>query len=145
REEPITAAFDIDNAATYNKATSLTMYDSLGNAHALSTYYVKTASNTWDVYAALDGTALPASAGTLTFNEDGTLNTTTTSLPFVLSLTHANGATSPQAFELDYAKSTQFGSAFSVDTLSQDGFAAGQLAGYGIGDDGTIIGRYSNG
>ena len=47
------------------------------------------------------------------------------------------------ALDLDMA--TQFGSPFSVDTLTQDGFAAGQLAGYSIDEDGTVIGRYSNG
>ena len=40
---------------------------------------------------------------------------------------------------------TQFGSSFSVDTLSQDGYTAGLLSGYSIADDGTIAGQYSNG
>jgi flagellar hook protein FlgE len=142
---PVSAPFDINNAQTYNKATSLTIFDSLGNSHALSTYYVKTAANTWEVYAALDGTALPSSIGTLNFNSDGSLNTTTTTLPLSVSLTMGGGAVTPQAVALDYDTATQFGSPFSVDTLTQDGFAAGQLAGYGINDDGTVVGRYSNG
>jgi flagellar hook protein FlgE len=142
---PPAAPFDINDARTYNKATSLTIYDSLGNSHSLSTYYVKTADNTWAVHAALDGAALPASIGALNFDADGTLNTTTTTLPFTLSLNIAGGAVTPQPVDLDFANATQFGSAFSVDTLTQDGFSAGQLAGYGIGDDGIVIGRYSNG
>jgi flagellar hook protein FlgE len=137
--------FNPTNSATYNKATSLTIYDSLGNSHSLSTYYAKTAPNTWSVYAALDGTALPASIGTLNFNPNGTLNTTTTTLPFNLSLTIAGGAATPLAMTLDYTNTTQFGSGFSVDTLSQDGFAAGQLAGYAIDESGIVVGRYSNG
>lgn len=145
REAIITTPFSIANASTYNKATSLTIFDSLGNSHSLSTYYVKSAANTWQVYAAMDGTPLAASIGTLNFNPNGTLNTTTTTLPFTLSLAHTNGAVTPQATTLDFTNATQFGSAFSVDTLTQDGFSAGQLAGYGIGDDGTIVGRYSNG
>jgi flagellar hook protein FlgE len=30
------------------------MYDSLGTSHIMTTYYVKTDANTWDVYAAAD-------------------------------------------------------------------------------------------
>ena len=142
---PVSAPFNINNAQTYNKATSLTIFDSLGNSHSLSTYYVKSAANTWQVYAALDGTALPASIGTLNFNPDGTLNTTTTTLPFNVALTIAGGAVTPQNVALDLDTATQFGSAFSVDTLTQNGFSAGQLSGYGIDDDGTVVGRYSNG
>jgi flagellar hook protein FlgE len=51
----------------------------------------------------------------------------------------------PQTFSLDYTGSTQYASSFGVDTLTQDGFSAGMLAGYGISDDGIILGRYSNG
>ena len=143
---PVSTPFSINNAQTYNKATSLTIFDSLGNSHSLSTYYVKSATaNTWEVYAAVDGTALPATIGTLNFNSDGTLNTTTTTLPFTVSFPLTNGAVTPQSIDLDLDTATQFGSAFSVDTLTQDGFAAGQLAGYGIDDDGTVVGRYSNG
>jgi flagellar hook protein FlgE len=142
---PVTTPFNINNAQSYNKATSLTVYDSLGNSHALSTYYVKTAANTWQVYAAVDGTALPASIGTLNFNPDGSLNTTTTTLPFNVSVALTNGAVTPQSIALDFDQATQYGSPFSVDTLTQDGFAAGQLSGYGINDDGTVVGRYSNG
>jgi flagellar hook protein FlgE len=146
REAVITVTpFNIANSQTYNKATSLTIYDSLGNPHALSTYFVKTAANTWQVYGALDGTALAAPIGTLNYNTNGTLNTTTTTLPFNLSLTIAGGAATPLAMTLDFTNSTQFGSGFSVDTLTQDGFAAGQLAGYGIDESGIVVGRYTNG
>jgi|SRR5688572_5706267 len=142
---PVTAPFNINNAQTYNKATSLTVFDSLGNSHSLSTYYVKTGPNTWAVHAAVDGTALAAPIGTLNFNPDGTLNTTTTTLPFSVSFALTNGAVTPQVVALDLDTATQFGSPFSVDTLTQNGFAAGQLAGYGIDEDGTVVGRYSNG
>jgi flagellar hook protein FlgE len=142
---PPSAPFNINNADTYNKATSLTVFDSLGNSHSLATYYVKSAANTWQVYAAVDGTPLAASVGTLNFNPDGSLNTGSTTLPFNVSITLANGAVTPQNIALQYDNATQYGSAFSVDTLTQDGFAAGQLAGYGIDDDGTVVGRYSNG
>ena len=46
---------------------------------------------------------------------------------------------------LDFSTSTQFGSNFSVNSLSQDGFTSGKLAGFNTADDGTIVGRYTNG
>jgi flagellar hook protein FlgE len=146
RATPITAAFDIDDASTYHNATSMTVYDSLGYAHTLTTYFTKTAANTWAVNAAVDGTPLtPPLAGTLTFNSDGSLDTTATTLPFNLSITLANGATTPLAIPLDFAGTTQFGSVFGVTSLTQDGFAAGKLSGFSVAGDGTLLGRYSNG
>ncbi|GMU70968.1 MAG: flagellar hook protein FlgE [Burkholderiales bacterium] len=145
RDAVISAPFDISDPTTYNRATAITIYDSLGNSHAMSTYYVKTAANTWSVYGALDGVAIAGTLGTLAFTTDGTLDTGATTLPFPVSAPLANGATTPFAFTLDFANATQFGSPFAVDTLNQDGFAAGALAGYAVSDDGTILGRYSNG
>lgn len=46
---------------------------------------------------------------------------------------------------MDYSNSTQFGSNFSINSLSQDGYTSGRLAGFNTGADGTILGRYSNG
>lgn len=56
--------FDPTNQETYNAATSLTVFDSLGNPHALSLYFVKERftpgvpgeeENRWTVYALIDG------------------------------------------------------------------------------------------
>jgi flagellar hook protein FlgE len=51
---PATIPFDANDPTTYNKQTVLNVYDSLGTAHIMTTYYVKTDANTWDVYAAAD-------------------------------------------------------------------------------------------
>jgi flagellar hook protein FlgE len=142
RDAIIGSTFDINDPTTYNKATSMTVYDSLGNPHGFATYYVKTAANTWNVYGALDGTALTGSIGTMTFNSDGTLNT---GGPFNLSIPLTNGATTPFDFALDYSGATQFGSTFAVNTLQQDGFSSGQLSGFSIASDGVVQGRYTNG
>ena len=139
-------AFSLSNSATFNSTTSLNYFDGLGNPHTLSTYYRKTAANTWDVYAANDGVQLGAgSVGTVAFNNDGTLNTGLTTLPFNVSVAHTNGAPTPQAMAIDLSGSTQFGSPFSVNTLTTDGYASGKLTGYTVGADGTVVGRYSNG
>jgi flagellar hook protein FlgE len=51
---PETIPFDANDPTSYNKQTVLNVYDSLGTAHIMTTYYVKTDANTWDVYAAAD-------------------------------------------------------------------------------------------
>jgi flagellar hook protein FlgE len=144
REASIALPFNVNDPKTYNKASSMTVFDSLGNPHTESTYYVKTAANTWTVYGSMDGAA-GTSLGTLNFNSNGTLNTTTSVMPFNVSTALTNGATSPFAFTLDFTGSTQFGSAFGTTTLTQDGFTSGKLAGFSVSEDGTMVGRYSNG
>ncbi|WP_432380153.1 flagellar hook protein FlgE [Duganella sp. P38] len=51
---PKTVPFDATDPTSYNKQTVLTVYDTLGTAHIMTTYYVKTDANTWDVYAGAD-------------------------------------------------------------------------------------------
>ena len=48
-------------------------------------------------------------------------------------------------FNSPTAGTTQFGSTFGVNTLTQDGYASGQLNSTSTGADGTITGHYSNG
>ncbi|MGV7209031.1 flagellar hook protein FlgE [Oxalobacteraceae bacterium A2-2] len=59
---PKTTPFSATDPTSYNKQSLVDVYDSLGNAHVLSTYYVKTSANNWDVYAASDGTEVVAQA-----------------------------------------------------------------------------------
>lgn len=135
------AAFDMDDPTTYHNSTAVSVYDSLGNSHTLQTYYLKTAAGVWDVQASLDGDP-SFSAGTLTFDSSGALigGSPLTIPPQALTTGAAN-----LGFPIDYAGTTQFGSAFSVNTLNQDGYTSGRLAGFNIGADGTILGRYTNG
>jgi flagellar hook protein FlgE len=147
RKTIIAAPFDITDATTYHSATSLSVYDSLGNAHAVSVYFAKSAANVWDVYAACDGAQIGAgSVGTLTFDgATGLIDATATTLPFAISATVTTGATDPMPIDLDFTGTTQFGSAFGVNSLNQDGYGSGRLGGYSISSDGIIQGRYSNG
>ena len=52
---PVTAPFNATDPTTYNKQTPIDVYDSLGNPHVMSTFYVKTGGGAWDVYTAVDG------------------------------------------------------------------------------------------
>jgi len=46
---------------------------------------------------------------------------------------------------LDLSAVTQFGSKFAVSTLSQDGYASGELTSVNIEDSGMVMATYSNG
>lgn len=85
-----TNQFDPGDSSTYNDATSVTIFDSLGTRHIMSQFFVKepaalTAPNTWTMYVQIDGRdvgddpANPATpslaAYTLRFFNDGTLDT----------------------------------------------------------------------
>lgn len=48
-------AFDPNNAATYHYKAEATVYDSLGQQHAISVYYIKDSNNTWSWHAGVDG------------------------------------------------------------------------------------------
>ncbi|MGK5024370.1 flagellar hook protein FlgE [Janthinobacterium sp. RB2R34] len=51
---PTTVPFSMTDPTSYNKQIPIAVYDSLGNAHTMSMFYVKTGTNTWDVYSASD-------------------------------------------------------------------------------------------
>jgi flagellar hook protein FlgE len=148
---PVAAPFNAANPSTYNNATSITVYDGLGNAHVLQTYFVKTAPGTWDVYGTYDnGTATvatnPPVIGQLGFSATGAINVPVPPLPasYSTTLTLTTGAT-PMPVTLDWTGTTQFGSTFSVNTLSQDGYTSGRLSTFTTGSDGIISGTYTNG
>jgi len=150
---PALTPFSAINASTYNYSSSGTIYDSLGNAHSLSNYFVKTAPNTWNVYSTLDGNATSggAATGTLVFDSNGQMVTDPAATPTstgggVLTIPtydFGNGSV-PLSFNVDLNSTTQFGSASDVKSLSQDGYTSGKLTSYSISADGTIAGTYSN-
>ncbi len=140
---PLLAAdFDMADPTTYHDSTALSVYDSLGNEHTLQTFYVKSAAGTWDVFAANDGVLISGSGadgqiGTLSFNDTGAL---TGGSPLTISgLAVTTGATALD-FTIDFTDSTQFGSAFSINTLNQDGYTSGRLASFNVGADGVVLG-----
>ncbi|MCC7549036.1 MAG: flagellar hook protein FlgE [Burkholderiales bacterium] len=147
---PDDATFSITNPRSYNRSTSGTVYDTLGNPHVFSIYLVKTANpNEWQMYGAVDGVLADADIGngaggavTVTFDEEGNL---LTGMPLDVSLDIASGAATPLDFEFDLTGSTQYGSTFGVNDIAQDGFSSGRLAGFNVGADGILVGRYTNG
>ena len=149
------APIDFADPTTYNNATSQTVYDAKGQDVALTYYFQKSGTDTWNVYVAANGVPLataggnPAASTTITFPVNGGAPTApvgpvTLNIP---SVTNAVGATTvPIAgVALDLSGATEYGTQFGVTDLSQDGYAAGQLVGVQIGSDGVINARYSNG
>ena len=154
--QPVAAAFDPLNANSFNSATALTVFDTLGNPHVLSLYFVKTANpGQWTLHATADGTnesRVTLSSSNMQFDEFGAL--TAPAAPITVSidldqvetdLGTVNSAASPLVFTLDFQGTTQFGSPFGVNTITQDGYTSGRLSGVFIGADGTVQGRYTNG
>ncbi|MBU1396774.1 MAG: flagellar hook protein FlgE [Gammaproteobacteria bacterium] len=152
---PATTPFDMTDPTSFNHSTAVSIYDSLGNSQTLQTFYVKTANpGEWQVYAASDGVAIDPDTTNAVIDPVTTLNFTTSGAltgtpampigPISVPAT-ATGATPTFPVTLDFTNSTQFGSAFSVNTMNQDGFTSGRLAGFNIGADGMILGRYTNG
>ncbi|WP_028863028.1 flagellar hook-basal body complex protein [Psychromonas aquimarina] len=81
-------AFDAANLSTYNNATSVTIYDSLGHGHILSMYFVKTSTenNTWEIRTTIDGKLMdPVSTQVLDFAQNGDLDITDDDLDGIVS------------------------------------------------------------
>ncbi|GAA5183922.1 flagellar hook protein FlgE [Niveibacterium umoris] len=138
-----TAAAPLPDPLSYNSSTSISIYDSLGNPHIYTMYFVKTGGGTWDMHTSVDGAATTGPTA-LAFDTSGALTTT---MPLTVTATFAPtfGSATPLTFELDFTGSSQYGSAFGINRQVQDGYASGRLSGITIAQDGTIQGRYSNG
>ena len=152
---PATAPFS-PNPSSFNWSTALSVFDTLGNAHTLSLYAVKTAApGVWDIHANVDGTTdqnVTLTTPTLTFNTSGSLVAgsgvvgASINLANVMNdLGQVNNAASPLSFNIDFTGSSQFGSPFGTNRLEQDGYTSGRLTGVSVAGDGVIRGNYSNG
>lgn len=141
---PLVTPFSPTDSQTYNHTASLTTYDSLGVEHVTTLYYVKNASpNTWDVYAYVDGTAVGAS-NQLVYSDSGVLTTPASGTLTLPAYTPPNGA-APMNMTLNLGTSTQFGSAFSINELTQNGYATGRLTAVEVSKEGVVMARYTNG
>lgn len=141
---PATATFSAGDAGSYNKTTSLTVYDSLGTPHTASLYYVKTANaGEWALHTVVDG-AEAGTGTTVAFDTAGSLITPASGSVTLDPLSLPNGSAAMN-LTLAIGGSTQYGDSFTVGALSQDGYAAGELSGLTITDAGVVQARYTNG
>lgn len=158
---PAAPLFDRTDPTTYNNSTSVTLYDSMGNATLGTLYYRKTSNpNEWESHLWLtNGAGTPVevlpngnAAGQpalLTFSSTGNITSVTPALGGALTVDYApvnplSGANN-MAFSVNYSNATQYGSLFGVNALTQDGYATGRLNGIDINDTGVVEARYTNG
>ena len=175
---PATTPFDPVDPTSYNSSTSVNIFDTQGNAHVLTQYFVKTGANTWDMNVLVDGrnpgapgstvpyvaavtfttaglldpATLPPVSADFTVNADGSLSMTNwipaapdNSVPPIWASNGASATPDPAGLTIDFGKSTQFSSSFSVSQISQDGYTTGSLSGLAVDDTGVIFARYTNG
>ncbi|ELR65132.1 Flagellar hook protein FlgE [Photobacterium marinum] len=161
--------FDFSDPNTYNKSTSVTIYDSLGQPYKMTTYYVKdnTASNRWSVfYTATDAngekpvditnggasTATGQKGSFIDFNTDGSVASVNGGNPVIAEPLGAagagldlNGADENQALTINFDDPTQYAAPFEVRRFNEDGATTGYLAKVDIDAKGSIVATYSNG
>jgi len=176
-------AVNFNDATTYNNATSMTVYDELGQDIALTYYFQKVDPDTvdppdplgvtrWNVFVTANGTPLNvdntatppvtrpvaqlrfpvngAQPDVYTVQANGSLAAAPdpegeVNLPIPVTTNRAGALTTPITVSLDLGGATQYGAAFGVTNMTQDGYAPGQLSGITIEPNGIIMARYSNG
>ena len=142
--QPPVAVFDPANVNSYNSATSLTTYDSLGAAHTATLYFTKTANvNEWTTQLYVDGNAV-GTPQTLEYNNSGTLIDPVGGTIAFPAYTPATGA-ADMNMTFDFSTSTQYGGAFNVNAITQDGYTTGRLIGIDIDSTGVVQARFTNG
>lgn len=137
--------------ATSNFATSLTVFDTLGNSHLLTTYFTKIGDNTWNYNVVgsaseivtanyhpsnVDATLgiVRVGSGTLTFGTDGTLDRESTAIRYDTGTAAGtsggtpgqlvidfNGATPDQLIGMNYGSSVTTDGGNGLDGTTQFG------------------------
>lgn len=153
--------FDINDAAnTSSFSNSVTVYDSLGEAHVVTIYYSRTGPGQWDWNAVTEGENVAGGAagtpslvanGSLSFDTEGRLQSETianNTVDFV-------DATPGQVLNFDFGEaladggdgsgSSAFKESFSINFLDQDGYGTGEFVDLQVDTDGTVQASYSNG
>jgi len=141
---PVDAAFSPTDANSYNNSTTATVYDSLGAAHTATVYFAKTATaNQWNAYVTVDGQAVGA-AQPMTFSANGAMTTPANGNLNFGPYTPTTGAAALN-MNFNFSKTTQYGDAFAVNAIQQDGQTTGTLSGVNIDTSGVVEAQYTNG
>ncbi|WP_162063295.1 flagellar hook protein FlgE [Vibrio taketomensis] len=160
--------FDFSNPDTYNRSTSSTIYDSMGQSYKLTTYYLKDQNqpNTWQTYytvtdregekpiniAGGDATSGTHIGHTMRFNNDGTMQSINNGNNIVSEPIGAgtnpldmNGADISQTLSFKLDSATQFAAPFELSKFDEDGATTGFLTKIDFDENGSVLGTYSNG
>jgi flagellar hook protein FlgE len=141
---PTAAPFNPTNPATYSQSTSTTVYDSLGNSYPATFYYTQTATpGTWDVNMTVNGTQVGGTQ-TLKFSSAGIVTTPANGELTFAGFTPTDGATAMN-MTFNYSNSTQYGTQFGVNSITQNGYTTGQLSTVSVDSTGIVSAVYTNG
>ncbi len=139
--------FDPTDGDTFTHSQPVDVYDSLGNAHQLTQYFIKVdesgGNSEWEVRYTLGDDEL-TETHTLEFNSAGVLTGGDTASLSIGDIGSGNSPADDLEIGIDYGGSTQFGGKFSP-SFTQDGATTGEYASLSIDTDGTILARYTNG
>ncbi len=159
---PVTHPFDPDRPSSFTHSTSLTIYDSLGTPALASVYYIKTdVPNEWEMHTFVNGQHLrgPADPSTGLYTPDKIKFDGAGALAQINGINVPPGkikypgidtgtGAEPLEVTIDLQGAvpvTQFGGAFTVNTIKQNGYTSGRLTGIDIDDTGIVRARFTNG
>ncbi len=144
---PTVTPFNPTNSQSYNQSTSTTVYDSLGNAYPATFFFVQTATpNVWSTYLTVNGTQV-GGAQTLGFSATGGVASPPTVAGAGLAFNGYTppGGASPMNLTFNFGSTTQYGAQFGVTSITQNGYATGQLSTVAIDPSGVVSAVYTNG
>lgn len=145
---PPVPVFDPLDPNSFNYSSSTQVFDSLGNPHLVSIYFVKDplpAANSWQWYYTVpDGVPAQgqgALAAPITFTPEGLL--AGGGQDTIGAIDWGNGS-DPTNIVVNF-DTTQFNSKSTVISQDQNGYGAGNLTGVSIDGEGAVSASYSNG
>lgn len=171
REEPPVLPFNPDDPATYNYATAITIYDSLGHGHQLTLFFRKNSAedNTWDVFATIENGTITAGPGApgvpepqsarLVFDPEGALyeerdadGNLTDKIPITIEWPQINPTTgepyecplTPQTVFIDFGKNQAFEGATQEEALEGTTQFGSPFDTYFLAQDGYPVGHILN-
>ena len=141
---PSVTPFDATDPETYNFTSTTTVYDSAGAAHQVTMYFVKdaTTAGQYNISVAIDDVVQPETESLL-FDNTGVLDATSATALNLASYAPANAAAQP--INIDFSSVTGYGATSATSGVTQDGYAAGQLAGFEFDRTGIAYATYTNG
>lgn len=152
-------AQSVAGTSTGTYSAPMQVVDSLGDTHDLTVTFTQssTASNTWTYNVTVPstdvsggtGTSTSLATGSIAFNTDGTMSSSTTS-PVAVSFTPSDGASAMSMnwnlFDSSGAGTmTNYAEKSNLASSTQDGNTASQITSVAIQSGGQVVATYSNG
>ncbi|MCG6266318.1 flagellar hook protein FlgE [Vibrio furnissii] len=132
--------FDPKNVDSYNNSYTTPVYDSKGNEHTLTQYFVKTGDNTWEIHSIVDGVTSTLTTTPATFDSKGNLTSATA---YTISASAAGADT--LNITVDMTNLSQYGSDFVVSKNNPNGYTSGSFTDIRVEANGMVYATYSNG